>query len=92
MAINLTPVTLSARDRDILDFERNWWTEPGSKQEAIRRRLDLSATRYYELLAQVVALPAAVAYDPLVVHRIRRLQSQRRRARFEGPRRVPSGR
>jgi len=79
-------VTLSKRERDILDFERSWWIEAGSKQAAIRRRLNLSATRYYQLLAEVVLLPAAADYDPLVVRRVRRLQSRRRRARFEGRR------
>jgi len=90
---NLTPVTLSARDRDILDFERSWWTHPGPKQAAIRRHLDLSPARYYQLLAGLVASSEAAAYDPLVVRRLRRLQTRRRRARFEGrPTGEPSGR
>lgn len=93
IAANLRPVTLSERDREILDFERCWWTEPGPKQAAIRRRLNLSSARYYQLLAELVASPAAAAYDPLVVRRIRRLQTKRRRARFEGrPTGEPSGR
>ena len=75
---------LSERDRAILDFERSWWTEPGSKQGAIRSRLDLSATRYYQLLGALTDSEEAERYDPLVVARLRRLRRERRRARFEG--------
>lgn len=77
---------LSERDRAILDFERSWWTEPGSKQGAIRSRLDLSSSRYYQLLGELADSEEAERYDPLVVARLRRLRRERRRARFEGRR------
>jgi hypothetical protein len=77
-------VTLTDRDRAILDFERSWWLLPSSKGAAIRARLDVSPTRYYRLLNALVDDPDAAAYDPLVVHRLRRSRRQRRRARFEG--------
>jgi len=77
-------MALSERDRAILDFERTWWTEPGSKEDAIRERFALSATRYYQLLAGLLDRADALAYDPLVVRRLRRLRDRRRRARFEG--------
>ena len=83
-------VALTDRDRAILDFERSWWTQPGSKRDAIRRSLSLSATRYYELLAGLVDDDEAVRYEPLVVRRLRRLRDMRRRARFEG-RSAPAG-
>lgn len=75
---------LSERDRAILDFERTWWTESGSKEAAIRRHFDLSATRYYQLLGLLLDSADAIAYDPLVVRRLRRLRDRRRRARYEG--------
>jgi hypothetical protein len=75
---------LSARERAILDLERDWWAEPGSKEATIRRVLALSSTRYYELLADLVDSPDALEYDPLVVRRLRRVRDQRRRARWEG--------
>ncbi|MGH9125555.1 MAG: DUF3263 domain-containing protein [Acidimicrobiales bacterium] len=77
-------VGLSERDRAILDFERMWWTEPGPKEGAIRHRFQLSPTRYYQLLALLIDSADAVAYDPLVVRRLRRVRDRRRRARFEG--------
>ena len=75
---------LTERDRAILDFERTWWAEPGSKEAAIRERFELSATRYYQLLTEIVDTAAALAYDPLAVRRLRRDRDRRRRARFEG--------
>jgi hypothetical protein len=75
---------LSERERSILDFERTWWTEPGPKELAIRARFELSPTTYYRALADLLDSSEAVAYDPLVVRRLRRLRDRRRRARYEG--------
>jgi len=75
---------LSDRDRAILDFERGCWRLPSPKGAAIRAHLDLSPTRYYQLLGALLDDPAALAYDPLVVRRLRRARAQRRRARIEG--------
>jgi hypothetical protein len=75
---------LSDRDRSILDFERTWWTQDGPKENAIRSQFELSPTRYYQLLNQLLDDPGAQAYDPLVVRRLRKLRTERRRARFVG--------
>jgi hypothetical protein len=75
---------LTDRDRAILDFERTWWSEPGPKAAAIQARFGLSAARYYQLLGALVGTAEAEAYDPLVVRRLRKLRSKRRRARIEG--------
>lgn len=77
-------MALTERDRAILDFERTWWAEGGAKSEAIQRCLNLSAPRYYQLLGTLADSAEAMAYDPLVVRRVQRGRSQRRRSRFEG--------
>ncbi len=77
-------VGLSDREREILDFEGSWWTTPGPKELAIRERFDVSPTRYYQLLSDLLESADALAYDPLVVRRLRRTRERRRRARFEG--------
>ena len=82
-------MALTPRQREILDFEREWWREPGSKEAAIQTRLDLSASSYYRMLARVVDDPDAVSYDPLTVKRLRRQRDQRRRDRYEGRRAGP---
>lgn len=75
---------LTQRDRDILDFEAAWWTESGPKEALIRERFELSATRYYQILNELLEMPEAYEYNPLVVRRLRRLRDRRRKARFEG--------
>jgi hypothetical protein len=77
-------MVLTDRDRAILDFERSWWSEPGKKELAIRERFDLSTTRYYEILNELLDSSEALEYEPLVVRRLRRVRDRRRRARYEG--------
>jgi hypothetical protein len=83
---------LSAVDRAILEFERSWWQHSGPKEGAIRARLQMSPTRYYRRLGELLDEPAALAYDPLTVKRLRRFRHDRRRARFEGRRADPGSR
>src|SRR5215813_7386786 len=72
---------LSARDRDLLAFERQWWKYAGAKEQAIRELFDMSATRYYQLLNALIDTPAALAADPMLVKRLRRMRQSRQRAR-----------
>jgi len=71
--------SLSERDRAILDFERQWWRYPGAKEKAIRDRLGLPATRYYQVLNALLDRPDALVYDPMLVRRLRRLRARRHR-------------
>ena len=72
---------LSRRDRDILAFERQWWQYAGLKEQAIKEMFDLSPTRYYQVLNNIIDHPAALAEDPLLVRRLRRLRSTRQKTR-----------
>lgn len=72
---------LTDRERAVLVFERQWWRYAGSKEQAIREAFDLSPTRYYQLLNGLVDRPEALAADPMLVGRLRRLRSARIRAR-----------
>ena len=72
---------LSERDREILAFERHWWKYAGAKEQAIRELFDMSATRYYQVLNALVDRPDALAADPLLVRRLRRLRTARQRTR-----------
>jgi Protein of unknown function (DUF3263) len=74
-------IELSDRDQAILAFERQWWKFAGAKEQAIRLRFDLSATRYYQVLNALIDRPEALAHDPMVVKRLRRLRAARQRAR-----------
>ena len=73
--------SLSERDTAILDFERSWWKHAGVKERAIKERLEMSATRYYQLLNELLEKPAALAHDPILVKRLKRLRTYRQRQR-----------
>ena len=47
----------------------------------MRDRLGVSGTRYHQLLNSLIDRPDALAYDPMLVGRLRRLREARRRAR-----------
>ncbi len=72
---------LSQREVDILDFERSWWKHAGAKDRAIKERFDMSATRYYQLLNELLENPAAMTHDPILVKRLKRLRLYRQRQR-----------
>ncbi|MGH3696939.1 MAG: DUF3263 domain-containing protein [Pseudonocardiaceae bacterium] len=72
---------LSCREREMLVFERQWWRYAGAKEQAIREQFGLSATRYYQVLNNLIDRPDALAADPMLVKRLRRLRSGRQRAR-----------
>lgn len=72
---------LSDRDLEILEFERQWWKYAGAKEQAVRELFDMSATRYYQVLNGLLDDPAALAADPMLVKRLRRLRASRQKAR-----------
>jgi hypothetical protein len=72
---------LTERDIEMLDFERTWWKHAGVKEQAIRDRFDMSATRYYQLLNELLERPAALTHDPILVKRLKRLRTYRQRQR-----------
>ncbi len=72
---------LDRREREILAFEGQWWKYAGAKEQAIRELFDMSATRYYQVLNALIDKPQALAADPLLVRRLRRLRASRQRTR-----------
>ena len=75
------PAGLTRREYDILAFERQWWKYAGAKEEAIKELFSMSATRYYQVLNTLVDRPEALAADPMLVKRLRRLRASRQKAR-----------
>ena len=72
---------LSTRELAMLAFERQWWRAAGAKETAIRDRFGLSPTRYYQVLNALVDRSEALAADPLLVRRLRRVRAARQRTR-----------
>lgn len=72
---------LTEREHEILAFERQWWRHAGAKEQAIRDLFGMSSTRYYQVLNGLLDRPEALAVDPMLVKRLRRMRSARQRAR-----------
>ena len=86
---------LNAQDKRILDFERSWWKHAGVKEQAIKDHFEMSATRYYQILNELLEKTAALDYDPILVKRLKRLRVYRQRqrvARLLGAEYTPSRR
>jgi hypothetical protein len=72
---------LTERDTEILDFERTWWKYAGARDAAIRARFGVSSVRHSQIVNALIDRPAAEAWDPATVRRLRRLRQARREAR-----------
>src|SRR5918992_5419437 len=74
-------VTLSDRERTLLDLETGWWRHAGDKETAIAETLGCPVGDYYAELNRLIDRPEAEAAYPLVVRRLRRLRERRRTER-----------
>ncbi|MDR7280374.1 DUF3263 domain-containing protein [Catenuloplanes atrovinosus] len=70
---------LAEREVRILEFEKKWWRHAGAKEQAIRDEFGISSTRYYQLLNGLLDNPLALAHDPMLIGRLRRLRASRAR-------------
>lgn len=64
--------SLSQRERAMLDFERQWWTQSSNKAERIRQEFEVPPVRYFQQLNALIERPDALAYDPVTVRRLLR--------------------
>jgi Protein of unknown function (DUF3263) len=76
---------LTESDMRILAFERRGWRSPGAKEQAIAEILDMSATRYYQRLNELIDRPEALAFDPVLGKRLRAQRARRQRMRSPRP-------
>ena len=76
---------LTDTDKRILVFERGWWRFPGAKEREILEEFGIPATRYYQLLNELIDRPEAAEFDPALVARLRRQRVRRRRMRSARP-------
>ncbi|MET9416776.1 DUF3263 domain-containing protein [Streptomyces klenkii] len=72
---------LSELDLAVLALERRAFSGPGAKERAVRERLGMTPTRYYQLLNALLDDPRALAHDPVTVNRLRRIRDARRERR-----------
>jgi hypothetical protein len=72
---------LTDDQRAMLDFEREHWRYPAGKETEVRQRFDVSLVSYQKRLNALLDEPAALAYAPSTVRRLRRLRQKRLAAR-----------
>ncbi len=76
-----SPSALTDQERAILEFEKKSWGLPLAKEQAIYASFGMSGPRYYQLLNDLINRQEALAADPLLVKRLRRLRASRREER-----------
>jgi hypothetical protein len=72
---------LTDLEKKILDFEHGRWLHQGAKDEAVLKAFGMTPVRYQQYVLHLLEKPAALAYDPMLVKRLRRLRDTRRRQR-----------
>jgi hypothetical protein len=76
---------LSERDMRVLAFERSTWRTAGAKEQSISEVLGINATRYYQLLNELIDNPEALKFDPTLVKRLRSQRARRQKIRSSQP-------
>ena len=74
-----TPLT--DQEQQILAFEGQWWKHAGAKEQAVLDLFGMSATRYYQVLNELIDRPDALRHDAVLVTRLRRMRQSRQRTR-----------
>lgn len=74
-------MALSDAERALLEFEAQHPAIGSAKNEAIRAHFGLSPVRYYQQLARLAQTVEALQLDPVLVHRLRRIEDAEHRKR-----------
>jgi hypothetical protein len=74
----MTAEGLSERDVAVLEIAAANWTGPGPRERAIRERLGMSPTAYYQLLNALLDDPRALSHAPITINRLREARESRR--------------
>jgi len=70
-------MSLGLQAQRILAFENKWTKHSGRKSDHIIRELGLTRARYFQMLNAILDDPAALAHDPVTVHRLRKVREER---------------
>lgn len=71
-------MALSERDRAILDCAAVAYRYEGIREQVIRARFDIGATRFWQIVGALLDDEDALEYAPVLVNRLRRIRDQRR--------------
>ena len=76
--------SLTDRQLRILTFERQWWKHVDARTASVRELFQCSPLQYRRELDEIIDRPDALAYDPLLVKRLRRRREARAAAAHTG--------
>jgi hypothetical protein len=68
---------LTPTDSAMLALEGQQWRFAGSKEAAIWDGFQISAVRFYQRVNALIDTEAALAHDPILVKRLRRIRAAR---------------
>ncbi|UXE05010.1 helix-turn-helix DNA binding domain protein [Gordonia phage Lton] len=66
-------------ERRMLDLAGQRWNYAGSLEQTVRDEFGISLTRFWQRVNALIDSEEALAYSPVVVNRLRRLRTPRRR-------------
>lgn len=72
---------LTEHEAAVLAFEKGWTGGAAAKSVEVKQRFDLSTAAYHQQLNRLLDRRAALAAEPLLVKRLRRLREQRQAER-----------
>lgn len=75
----MTAPVLAEEDRAALQLAGEFWPDAAAKERAIAARFAVSPVRFYQRVAALIDSPAALAAEPVVVHRLQRIATARGR-------------
>lgn len=71
---------MTPTDAELLDFEASWPLPGAAKDSTVVAVLGMPPTLYHQRLGALLDDPKALAYNPLLIKRLRRLRATRRGA------------
>jgi hypothetical protein len=66
-------------EKRMLDLAGERWNYAGNLGQTVRDEFGISLTRFWQRVNQLIDTEEALAYSPVVVNRLRRLRTPRRR-------------
>lgn len=75
---------MTPQQQAMLSIEKRWYRTQAAKEQAIADEMGMSPVRYYQLLTALLDNPEALAAEPVLVKRLRRIRDSRAKLRRAG--------
>lgn len=76
--MTVAPGVLADDERAMLRLAAEFWANAAAKERAISDRFGVTPVGFYQRVARLIELPAALVAEPVVVHRLQRIRDRRR--------------